>query len=103
MNHLGKLLFSFSVKPVMGCDENFQLMNAIEALWDLFKVVNLTYNHIQGNDKPYANRIRVEETTKDDIKLLSYTVMSHDNPNLPKEALYVTTLNADVNRINDER
>ena len=71
-----------------------------------FEVVNLTYNHRQGSDKIYAdllNRMRVGETTEMDVKLLESRVMTSDDPRLPKEAIFLSAVNEDFNRINEER
>ena len=87
-------------------NEQFQIANAIESLWDKFEVINLLKNHRQGSDKEYAdvmNRMRVGRLTDDDIKLLESRVMKSDDPNLPKDAIFLSAVNDDVNRVNDGR
>ena len=88
------------------CNEQFKLTHALGPLWDLFNVVNLTYNHRQGNDKIYAdllNRMRIGETTEDDIKVLSTRVMPKNDPKLPKDSIYLSSRNEDVNFVNELR
>ena len=63
-------------------------------------------NDRQGSDKEYAdvmNRMRVGKLTDDDIQLLESRVMKSDDPNLPKDAVFLSAVNEDVNRINDGR
>jgi len=87
-------------------NEQFQLADSIDSLWAKFEVVNLTYNHRQGNDKSYAdilNRARIGELTDDDIRILETRVMERDDPNLPKDAIYISAVNEDVNKVNEER
>ena len=74
-------------------NEQFQLSYAIQSLWEMFKVVNLTYNHRQGSDKEYAsllNRMRIGNTTEEDIELLETRVMKKEDPRIPKDALYLS-------------
>ena len=47
--------------------------------------------------------MRVGETTDSDVKLLESAVMVSDDPRLPKEAIFLSAVNEDVNRINEER
>ena len=87
-------------------NEQFQISDAIEPLWGKFEVINLVKNHRQGSDKEYAdimNRMRVGSLTDDDIQLLESRVMESDDPNLPKDAVFLSAVNEDVNRINDGR
>ena len=87
-------------------NEKFKITHALGPLWELFDIVNLTYNHRQGTDKVYAdllNRMRVGDTTDEDIELLSTRVKSSDDPNIPKDAIYLSAVNADVNDINESR
>ena len=87
-------------------NQQFQITHAIEPLWDLFKVINLRYNHRQGGDKVYANllnRMRIGETTREDIELLQTRVLAEDDPRVPIEAIFLSALNEDVNKINEER
>ena len=87
-------------------NEQFRITHAIESLWEQFKVVNLTYNHRQGNDKSYAdilNRIRVGEMTDEDISILHTRVMDHNDPKLPKDAIYISAVNEDVSKVNEAR
>ena len=49
------------------------------SLWDLFEPIELTQNHRQGEDKPYAdllNRMRKAENTEEDFRLLESRVFS---------------------------
>ena len=60
-------------------------------------------NHRQGSAKEYGdimNRMRVGSLTDDDIQLLESRVMESDDPNLPKDAVFLSAVNKDVNRIN---
>ena len=49
------------------------------------------------------NRMRVGNITDGDIELLSSRVKSRDDPNIPKDAIYLSAINADVNDINEAR
>ena len=49
------------------------------------------------------NRMKVGSLTDDDIQLLESRVMESDDPNLPKDAVFLSAVNEDVNRINDGR
>ena len=87
-------------------NEQFKIAHALDSLWNMFDVVNLTYNHRQGTDQVYAellNRMRVGDTTDEDIEVLSSRVRCSDDPNIPKDAIYLSAINADVNDINEAR
>ena len=78
--------------------------HTIDPLWHSFKVINLVNNHRQGEDGPYAdmlNRIRIGAATDEDIKLLSSRVRPENHPDIPKDAMYVTSTNAAVTSCNE--
>ena len=71
----------------------------------MFQAIVLEKNHRQGKDKNYAdllNRARVGELTEDDEHLLQSRVKRINDPDIPTEAVVVTSTNAEVNKINDE-
>ena len=71
-------------------NEQFQISYALESLWNSFEVINVRCNHRQGPDKIYAdllNRMRIGETSDDDIKLLETRVLARDDPRIPLEAI----------------
>ena len=87
-------------------NEQFQLSHAIDSLWGKFKVVNLTHNHRQGKDKNYANilnRIRTGTFTDDDISQLESRIVSSESHNIPHDAIFLSAVNEEVNKINEER
>ena len=107
---LGDIL---QLRPVMAnyifedpSNEAFLLVYLISSLWKQFGVVILTHNHRQGEDKLYAdilNRVRIGEVNEEDIKLLETRVRQLNHPDIPKDALVVTCINSEVNKINEER
>ena len=67
---------------------DFKQSHDIQPLWELFKPIELRYNHRQGNDKTYAdllNRVRCGNFTKSDIKVLKSRVTD----TFPSNAVYV--------------
>ena len=88
------------LKPVLGTfifakpkSEEYHLAfgDGSDSLWRSFKVIMLTENHRQGNDKKYGdmlNRIRIGQQNKEDIELLRTRVRSKNHPDL-KNALYI--------------
>ena len=105
---LGDLL---QIEPVQGkpifcepSDKRLKLCHAVEDLWKQFKVVNLKKNHRQGEDKKYAdllNRIRIGEQTSEDIAKLSTRIFKKGDKRIPKDALYISGTNAEVNKLNN--
>ena len=101
------------LRPVMAnyifedpSSEAFLLVYLISSLWKQFGVVILTHNHRQEEDKLYAdilNRVRIGEVNEEDIKLLETRVRQLNHPDIPKDALVVTCINSEVNKINEER
>ena len=73
--------------------------------WESFTVINLTYNHRQGNDKSYAellNRMCIGEATKEDFDLLKSHVRPAGHPDLTDDAIFIACTNATVNEINQK-
>ena len=107
----GIALFTFGdmmqLKPVrsnyifdMPKNEQFQIAFHVNSLWSMFKPVTLTKNHRQAGDKMYAdllNRLRIGEITEEDMILLRSRIRKKNDPDLPKEALYVARTNTVVN------
>ena len=101
------------IKPVQApyifqAPQNPNLENSflIEPLFEKFKVVNLTKNHRQGEDKEYGDmlaRFKVGNVTDEDINKLKSKVMKEDDPRLLSEGLYVTATNQVVNQINEKK
>ena len=88
------------LKPVLGTfifdkpkTEDYLLAfgDGSDSLWRSFKVIMLTENHRQGNDKIYGdmlNRIRIGQQNQEDLDLLKTRVRSKNHPDL-KNALYI--------------
>ena len=74
-------------------DQQFNLSNSIDPLWQKFQGMNLEENHRQGKDKKYAamlNRIRGgEETDEDILKLKDRVRKESDEDILNMMTLYV--------------
>ena len=86
--------------------EMFLLSFLTSSLWHKFDVIMLRQNHRQGEDRQYAellNRARVGELTEEDECILKSRVKHLNDPIIPKHALVVTSTNAEVNKINEER
>ena len=106
---LGDIL---QLRPVLGkfiCEipksESYHLAYLAEPLWEKFRVILLVQNHRQGEDGEYANilnRIRDGRLSEDDQRVLETRVRPINHTDIPKDALFVTCTNAEVNRINDE-
>ena len=67
---------------------DFKQSHDIQPLWELFKPIELRFNHRQGNDKTYAdllNRVRCGNFTKSDIEVLKSRVTD----TYPSDAVYV--------------
>ena len=104
---LGDIL---QIEPVKGSsihivprDQRLQICHAIEDLWKKFIVINLNKNHRQGDDKGYAdllNRVRVGQQTREDVAKLNTRVYKRGDRAIPKNALYISGTNAEVNRVN---
>ena len=93
----GRYLFQ---SPV---NEAFEIFHSIAPLWKSFSPIVLRENHRQGEDRVFAeilNRIARGVQTKDDLEILSGKVAGKDST-LPSDALYIYSLNADVNEKND--
>ena len=106
---LGDIL---QLRPVLGrfiCEipksESYHLAYLADPLWDKFRVILLVQNHRQGEDGEYAdilNRIRDGGLSEDDQRVLETRVRPINHPHIPKDALFVTCTNAEVNRVNEE-
>ena len=86
--------------------ENFAMSHLLNPLWNKFEVVMLNKNHRQGEDGDYANilnRIRKGNLSEADLNVLKTRVRALDHPDIPKEALIVTCINNEVNRINSDK
>ena len=73
--------------------------------WQSFEVIILEHNHRQGDDKVYAdmlNRFRVGQQTEEDMLKLKSRVRPRNHPDL-KEAMFVTSTNAEVVKQNMKR
>ena len=98
----GVSIFNFGdlrqLKPVMGAfifdipfNPKFHATFKLKNRWEMFKVLNLEVNHIQGEDKPYAdmlNRIRIGQITDEDIAKLQTRVRTK-NQKLAEVSLYI--------------
>ena len=86
--------------------ESFAMSHLLNPLWKKFEVVMLNKNHRQGEDGDYANilnRIREGDLSEDDLNVLKTRVRALNHPDIPKEALIVTCINKEVNRINEDK
>ena len=87
-------------------DSRLKMRHAVDDLWKKFIVINLKTNHRQGDDSEYANilnRIRIGQQTQADIKKLNQRVFKRGDKAIPKNALYISGTNAEVNRENNLR
>ena len=86
--------------------ESFQLTYHLDSIWNKFKVILLTKNHRQGEDKEFAdmlNRIRIGNILQEDIEKLKERVRPINHPDIPTDALVVTCKNQAVNEINQKK
>ena len=84
-------------------EKEYHIAHALSPLWDNFKPILLRQNHRQGEDKTLAdilNRISRGLQTKDDLEILSTKVISKNNQSIPDDAVYIFSINADVNEQN---
>ena len=84
----------------------FKTGNDWDHLWEKFSVVNLVTNHRQGSDKEWAdllNRMRIGETTDEDMKLLNSRIRKLNDPEIPNDAMYVAGKRDKVHEINTDR
>ena len=109
------LLFGdpLQLRPVKGVypweapkNNKFQLSNLADPgwLWKLFNGVVLRTNHRQGEDGIFAdclNRLRTNQLSQEDYKLLRTRIVCTNSDKIPKDAIYVYARNVDVNRINE--
>ena len=68
------------------------------------QVINLVENHRQAEDKAYAdllNQVRLGEISDSNLLKLKERVREIDDPDIPENALYCVSLNAEVNQINE--
>ena len=97
---LGRFIFE---EPIC---ENYHLPFLIDPLWQKFEVIFLTYNHRQGEDRPYAeilNRIRTGKQTEEDYASLETRVRKMGDKDLPTDALFIICTNDKVKKMNDAR
>ena len=84
--------------------KRYNIAHAISPLWDEFKPLVLRENHRQGEDKTFAdilNRISRGCQTESDLAILSTKTMSKNDPSLPDDAVFIFSINADVNEQNN--
>ncbi len=99
------------IKPVLGSfvfgqvkNQNMQLIQSIDNLWEKFEVVALKTNHRQGKDKDYAdllNRVRIGQHTDEDMDFLKTRVFRTEEA--PDNALIVSGTNAKVDKYNTNK
>ena len=66
----------------------------------------MTYNHRQGEDRPYAeilNRLRTGDQTEEDYQVLEERVRKISDKDLPSKALFIMCTNAKVRQMNENR
>ena len=95
------------LKPVMGSQIfeaprglKYNMYHEMVNLWEMFKVIELTQNHRQAEDREYAfmlRRIRMGEHTEADIKTLASRISQES----PPDALYVFGENQYCKQHND--
>ena len=74
-------------------------------LWNLFDIINLTYNHRQGNEKEYANllnRIRLNQQTMSDMIMLQTRIRPIDHLDV-QTITHIKCTKACVKHYNDKR
>ena len=113
----GVAIFCFGdllqLKPVMGkfiFDRpklpNYHTTYSLESRWEMFQVLNLEFNHRQGDDKDYAeilNRIRIGGQTEADIAKLNERVRHKCRPELKKDVeLFITPTRAECQKHNND-
>ena len=86
--------------------KDYHIAYDIEPLWHSFDIINLVQNHRQGEDKTYAdilNRIRVGKQTQNDLNKLKERVYRKNDSAIPKDAVYLSCVNKEVDEINNVR
>ena len=86
--------------------KDYHISYDIEPLWNTFDVINLVQNHRQGEDRSYAevlNRIRVGKHTQSDLNQLKGRVFRKNHSSIPKDAVYLSCINKEVDEINNAR
>ena len=97
------------LKPVQGRyifeepkNASHNLSCVTRSLWRQFQVVDLRFNHRQGEDGIYAdllNRIRFGKPTENDIQIL----MERHTDDPPMDGLHLFAMNKDVNMFNENK
>ena len=86
--------------------KDYHISYDIEPLWNTFDIINLVQNHRQGEDRSYAevlNRIRVGKHTQSDLNQLKGRVFRKNHSSIPKDAVYLSCINKEVDEINNAR
>ena len=87
-------------------NKNFQLLHALDPLWNKFQCIVLKTNHRQGEDKEYAdilNKIRLGQLDEHTIDILKSRVFPRNDPRLPTDAVLVSGENIIVNEYNNKK
>ena len=95
----GRYIFDEPINP------DYKIDYHLGTHWQSFEVIILEHNHRQGDDKVYAdmlNRFRVGQQTEEDMLKLKSRVRQRNHPDL-KEAMFVTSTNAEVVKQNMKR
>ena len=98
------------IKPISGpfifmdpANKLFQLYASYLDLWKQFKTIELKTNHRSGEYHTYANllnRVRIGQTTEEDIALLNSRVFPRNSQCLPEDAVFCSGQNEIANEYN---
>ena len=95
---LGRYIFELPSNP------DFHITHVLQSRWKMLQVINLTTNHRQGNDKPYAdllNRIRTGDQSPDDLELLKTRLRPKKDEELSKADLFICCTRKNVSKHNE--
>jgi len=100
------LLGDFYQLPPVGDQMLFSKVNDLTPnLWEQFKFYELTQIMCQKEDKEFSellNRLRIGQSTKQDIQILKTRIVNRSDPKYPKAAPHLFHSNELVNEHNSE-
>ena len=86
-------------------DESWKMGYQFQSLWELFSPIKLTYNHRQEGEAQFAETLKRSARgmlTDDDMELLKRRVFPENDPQIPKDTLYVFPLRKTVKEYNEK-
>ena len=98
---MAKWIFDQPLNP------DFQIAHLTNPLWPKFQPIILSQNHRQDQDSEFGDllgRMRIDDKTNwdADLRLLGSKVVP-ENYDFPRDAVFVSSLNKDVNEINKRK